>query len=322
MQYIEKIFRSLGTMICIQIGIQDEKISIEHGKEILVQAKAIVETMDDLFSIYKSDSDISRMNHFAGEKEVLIHPFTMQLLQMSLQYQKDLHGDFDISLEKITTLWGIGKKRAYIPDEEKIWQIQKEKQIDFLTYDTKKQAAYLKNKNQTIDLGSVAKGYAANQIILLLKKKEIKEAMLNFGGTIYTIGKRKTIGIQNPFQKVGSYLGTVSLENEAAVTSGYYEQFFEKNEKKYHHIMNPKTGSPVDNSLASITLIGKDAAYLDALSTAVYVRGIEQGYKLLEEKKVEGIFVLKTGEVFYTKGLTNRFLLNQQEVNDKNGGLK
>lgn len=312
MQYIEKIFQSLGTMIRIQIGMKEANISPEDGKEILSQAKILVEEMDDLFSIYKPYSDISQINHYAGKKEVMISSFSMELLQMAVNYQQELDGNFDISLEKITTLWGIGKKKTFIPNEENIQKLLQEKQPDFLEFHEKNQSAYLKRENQTIDLGSVAKGYAADKIITFLKEKQIKEALLNFGGTIYTIGRSKTIGIQDPFQKTGVYLGTVLLENEAAVTSGYYEQYFEKNEKKYHHIMDPRTGKPVENTLASITLIGKEAAYLDALSTAVYVRGIEKGSALLKEKEVEGIFVLKTGEVFYTKGLEKRFSFIKQ----------
>jgi len=314
MKYIEKMFRSFGTILTIQIGIRDEEqLSVEEGKMVLKEIKQTIEKMDDLFSTYKPDSEISRLNQMAGKGEVAVSKETFEILHIAKELQKQTDGNFDISLQALIDLWGIGKKNDFIPQKKDIDSLLQERSEEYLILDEKRQTAFLTNQRQKIDLGSIAKGYAVDKTIRFLKKKEVKEAIINFGGTIYAIGNPKKIGIQNPFQKTGIYLGTLVLEDMAAVTSGFYEQYFTKNKRDYHHILNPKTGNPVDNSLASITLIGKHATDLDAITTAVYVLGIEAGSTLLNDRKLEGIFVLKTGEVFHTKGLNKSFSLNEKD---------
>jgi thiamine biosynthesis lipoprotein len=312
---MKKMFQALGTINSIEIQVMEEsKESLEQCRNLLDEIKNQITEMDDLLSIYKTESEISRLNNLAGRSEMNISALTYDVLKLAQNLEVQTTHKFDISLQPIIELWGIGKKNQYIPREEDIQSLLEKRSEDYLILNDEKQTAYLKNPNQKIELGAIAKGYGADLAIQILKKNKIQNAMLNFGGTIYSIGNPTKIGIQNPFQSTGKWLGTLRLYNEAAVTSGYYEKYFMKDNRCYHHIFDPQTGKPSDNNLAGITVIGKNAASLDAISTAVYVLGIEEGSKLLQESNIEGIFILKSGEIFHTKGLENRFELNENNI--------
>lgn len=316
MKNIKKMFQSLGTVNSIELAIMDEsRESIDKTMNMLDEIKNEIKAMDDLLSIYKENSEISRLNDLAGISEMKVSSLTYDILKMAQNFEKATSHNFDISLQPLIRLWGIGKKNDFVPTDEEITQILKNRMNDYLVLDDEKQTAYLKNLNQKIELGAIAKGYGADLAICILKKHEVQNALLNFGGTIYCIGEPKKIGIQNPFKQTGEWLGILTLENAAAVTSGYYEKFFMKAGHCYHHIFDPQTGKPSDNNLAGVTVIGSNAASLDAISTAVYVLGIEKGYMLLQEMGLDGIFILKTGEIFHTKGLENNFQVLHNEIN-------
>ncbi len=302
MKNIKKMFQSLGTVNTIELEVLDEsKESIDKNIKMLDEIKNQIKTMDDLLSIYKADSEISRLNNLAGIKEMEVSPLTYDILKRAQNLEKTTTHKFDISLQPLIDLWAIGKKKDFIPSEEEIKQILENRTEDYLVLDDKLQTAYLKNPNQRIELGAIAKGYGADLAIEILRKYEAQNALLNFGGTIYCIGSPKKIGIKNPFKNTGEWVGTVTLDNAAAVTSGYYEKYFMKNGHCYHHIFDPDTGEPTDNNLAGVTVIGRSATSLDAISTAVYVMGIETGSILLQELNMDGIFILKSGEIFHTK---------------------
>lgn len=316
MKKIKKMFQSLGTLNSIELAVVDEsKESIDKNMIMLDEIKDQIKTMDDLLSIYKENSEISRLNNLAGIKEMKVSPLTYDILKMAQDFEKKTAYNFDISLQPIISLWGIGKKNNYIPSEEEIKQILENRLEEYLVLDDKRQTAYLKNPNQRIELGAIAKGYGADLAIEILRKHQVQNALLNFGGTIYSIGEPQKIGIQNPFKNTGVWLGTVILDNAAAVTSGYYEKFFMKEEHCYHHIFDPHTGRPADNNLAGVTVIGSNAASLDAISTAVYVMGIEAGSKLIQELGMDAIFILKSGDIFHTKSLVNYFQKEHNEMN-------
>ena len=164
---------------------------------------------------------------------------------------------------------------------------------------------FLKKTGQGIDLGGIAKGYAIDRTVEVLRKRNVPEALLNFGGTIYVHGETCRIGIQNPFAKMGCYIGSLQIQDQAVVTSGIYERYFELGGTRYHHIIDPKTSKPAETDLAGVTLIGKHAGELDALATAVIVTGTEKGLKLIHEHRVDAVLIHKNGTVYVTDGLKN-----------------
>jgi thiamine biosynthesis lipoprotein len=166
---------------------------------------------------------------------------------------------------------------------------------------------------QSVDLGGIAKGYAGDEAIKIYKKHGIKSAYVNLGGNVVTLGTKPDgtpwrIGIQNPRAQNGYYLGTVEVTDKAIVTSGDYERYFEADQIRYHHILDPQTGYPADSGLMSATVVTDVSVDADALSTAVFTLGLEKGMAMVKSLKgVEAILVTKDKEIYITEGIKSSF---------------
>lgn len=181
-----------------------------------------------------------------------------------------------------------------------------------------KEKVELKKVGQSIDLGGIAKGYAGDEAIKIYKKHGIESAYINLGGNVVVLGKKPNgkpwkIGIQNPRDIKGKYIGIVEVSDKAVITSGDYERYFEENGKRYHHIFDPNTGYPANSGLISATIITGLSIEGDALSTAVFVLGLEKGIELVESLEgVEGIFITEDKNIYVTSGLENNFIFSNE----------
>jgi thiamine biosynthesis lipoprotein len=147
----------------------------------------------------------------------------------------------------------------------------------------------------------------------------IGSALVNLGGNVAAIGSKPdggpwTIGIQDPTKPTGAYIGVVEVRDKTLVTSGSNEQFFVRDSVRYHHIIDPRTGMPADMDLLSVTAIGSCSMDMDALTTAVFILGMEKGTELLKRFGAQAVFVKTNGEVYVTEGLRNNFRLTKQKV--------
>jgi FAD:protein FMN transferase len=169
-----------------------------------------------------------------------------------------------------------------------------------------------------VDLGGIAKGYTGDEAIKIYKRNNIKSAYINLGGNVVVLGNRPDgspwrIGIQNPRAANGLYIGVVKVTGKAVVTSGDYERYFERNNVRYHHILDTKTGYPADSGLISATIITDVSMDADALSTATFVLGLEKGMKLVNSLKgVEAVFITKDKKVYVTEGLKSSFTFDDE----------
>ncbi len=170
-----------------------------------------------------------------------------------------------------------------------------------------------------VDLGAIAKGYAADEVAKILKENGVQHAIINLGGNVLTLGgnledKPWKIGIQNPFNQRGEYLGIISVQDETIVTSGTYERYFEQDGKKYHHILDPMTGYPVENDIASVSIITKKSIDGDGNSTSVLLLGLDKGMKFIENQAgVDAIFVTYDKKIYVTSGIKDRFTITNKE---------
>ena len=166
----------------------------------------------------------------------------------------------------------------------------------------------LATENSKIDLGGIAKGFIADKVKEYLVEKGVTRGLINLGGNVVLIGDNDgepyNVGIQKPFAETGETELTVKLTDMTAVTSGIYERYFEFDGKIYHHILNPKTGYPVENDVASVTVICSNSTIADGLSTACLVLGVTEGKALAESFDAETVFILKDGTVLVSDGLT------------------
>ncbi|CDF57411.1 FAD:protein FMN transferase [Thermobrachium celere] len=264
--------------------------------------------IDKKMSAFSDDSEVGLINKNAGIKEVLVSKDTQYVIKRALEFNK-ISDKFDITIRPLALLWSKKLKDNEIPSSEEIENVKS--LIDSRDVVIKEDFAFLKRKGQMIDLGAIAKGYATDISKDILKVLSIKNALLDFGGNIYTIGKNKenywNIGIQNPFSIRGEIIGVLKSTDESIVTSGIYERCTKIGDKIYHHIIDKYTGFPVENELASVTIVSKSSTEADAFATIILLEGLKEGIKLMQYYNLEGIIVTKDKDIFITKSLFERF---------------
>jgi thiamine biosynthesis lipoprotein len=307
-------FCALGTINSIKIF---DKSDIPH-LNILKKCLEKVLRIDNIMSAFKPKSDVSRINSNAGRRLVKINLETLCVIKRSIDFCKMSDGAFDITIRPLVELWGIGKKSNFIPSNDVIQLM-----LPFINYndiiiDEKNRKVGLKKIGQAIDLGSIAKGFAADEAKHILLLNNIESAIINFGGNIVLVGKKPDenswcVGIQNPLDITGKYIGTITAVNKTVVTSGCNEQFFIKDGKTYHHLLCPKNGYPVQNGLLSVTVIAQSSMDADALSTALFISNSYKCKKCLLEymdnMDIQAIFVTEDKHVYLTRKFEGCFKL-------------
>lgn len=302
-----KTFPALGTINTIHLFDSRRADALERAVERVME-------IEDRMSAFKTDSDISKISRMAGTGFVEIHKDTFQLLRKAMEYSRLSDGAFDITVRPLVELWGINKKGDYVPSDGEI-----DKGISLVDFrnielDAKTCSAALKKPGQQLDLGGIAKGYAADEVRRILLKNGARSAIINLGGNVVAVGRKPDgspwqVGIQNPLSPTGQYIGVLTVSDKTIVTSGSNERFFIKDGVRYHHILDPRTGRPVQNSLLSVTAVCTCSADADALTTALFVLGPEKGLELLRKVKAEAIFIGDDLTVTVTPGLINQFHL-------------
>ena len=263
----------LGTVVEIQARDKDRKKAETSIEKALNEIKRI----DDLFSTYNEDSPIWKLNH---NKDTLINvdPEIFSLMALCDSIYNLTYGSFDVSLNKLITTWGFDSDDPFLPADDKLSSVLLNSgwnNIKLL-----EENSFKRSTGTEINFGAIAKGYAVDKAVNVLIKLGINSALVNAGGEIKTIGDDWVIGIQHPENK-NLIIEKVKPCGMSVATSGDYEKYFELNGKRYHHILNPKTGYPAD-SLISVTVLNKSCTIADALATAVFVLGQSKGLRLIE----------------------------------------
>jgi len=258
--------------------------------------QTLVNSLDtEMLSRQNENSEISVLNSNGGIMSEKMQEYILAMLGI---YEKS-NGAFDFALGSVSDLWGFGNN-PHLPANSKIKSALEKSGADKLSISGNK----ISTNGAVIDFGASGKGIALDEIKELLGSMKIKNAVVSVGGSVLLYGKKNfTVGIRNPKGGSGSYIMTVSTPAACVSTSGSYEQYFEENGKNYHHILNPETGYPVDNGLVSVTVISDNGLASDALSTACFVLGIEDGMKLAEEYGCEIVFVDSRKKVTASDGI-------------------
>lgn len=268
--------------------------------------------IDKKMNARADDSEVTAVNKEAGSQFVKVSPDTFYVIKRGLYFSELSRGKFDITVGPLINLWGIGTDRARVPEEQEIKNALSLINYKDVLLNEEEKSVMLKRPGMAIDLGGIAKGYAADEVVRILKERGIKNAVADLGGNVYVIGKKPNgepwkIGIQDPFNIRGDIFAIVEVwGDKTLVTSGVYERFFEEDGKRYHHILDTKTGYPVENGLVSVTIIGDSSIDADALSTTVFSLGVKDGMELIESLPgVDAIFVTANKEVYLTSGVAN-----------------
>lgn len=296
-------FEALGTL--------NEIIVFGEDSRALEPAEARVREIDARMSVFRAESDIALLNAAAGKAAVPVHAETLRLLEYAKQFAVFSGGAFDVTIRPLTALWGIGEKEERIPDAWEIRRVRRRVGSCALACDARRGTAFLKKAGQAVDLGGIAKGYAADEVKRILREHGVQNALVNLGGNIAVLGARPdghpwSIGVQNPAAARGADLGILQIAAGSVVTSGVNERFFIQNGRRFHHLIDPRTGRPAQSGLLSVTVLCARSMDADALSTALFVLGV-RGLPLLRKYGAEAVFAMGNGQLFTTKGLAGRF---------------
>lgn len=277
----------------------------EQAQESVESAEKYINNLENLISSTKKNSEIYQLNE---KKSMMVSDDVYKILKNAVEASQETGGKFDATIESISDLWQIGTDDAHVPKQSEIDEALKSVDYHNIVLGDNNQVT-LKN-NAKIDLGGIGKGYAADQVVKILKSYNIDQALIALAGNIYVIGAKNensgwVVGVANPDNSADS-LVSLELEDESIVTSGDYERYFEKDGIIYHHIMDSKTGYPAKSDLRSATVLMKDSTKADAYATALYIMGKDTAMKFCEDHGIEAIFVTKDKKIYATDGIHDR----------------
>lgn len=299
----ERTFFAMDTVMTLRL--------YEGGDETLLdQAEEQVQKLESLWSVTDENSEIYALNR-DGEAE--LSPETERLLDTALEMCRRTGGALDISIYPVLRSWGFTTGEYAVPSDKTIAALLP--LVDYTKVEYGGRSAAIP-EGMEIDLGSVAKGRTGDILSDYLKGNGVTSAMLDLGGNIQTVGSKPDgspwrVGIRDP--EGDGNLGVVEVTDQAVITSGGYERYFEEDGVRYWHILDPKTGFPAHSGLISVTVVGDTGAVCDALSTALFVMGLDNALEhWRQHQDFEAVFVSEDGSITITAGLQSSFTLTQK----------
>ena len=261
-------------------------------------AYAEIADIDRLMSLYRGDSELVRLNSAAGSGMSAVSAKVFDVLSAASHYTRLSSGALDVTVQPLVDLWGFyDVSQAKIPSREDVDVVRRRIGMDRLSLDAQSRRVSMV-AGTALDLGGIAKGYAVDRAVTILKARGVPAGLVNLGGNVGVFGQREggqpwLVGIRHP--RTNSLMAEVQLLEGAVATSGDYDRYFEMDGKRYSHILDPRTGWPVEGVL-SLTVVAPNATAADALSTAAFVLGPDKGLELLARcADVEGILVQPDG---------------------------
>ncbi|MCX0291881.1 FAD:protein FMN transferase [Lactobacillus kullabergensis] len=247
---------ALGTSITLQIfGARD--------KNVINDSFNLIDHYEDLLTVNRDESEVMDVNHAAGKQPVQVSSGTYDLIKLAVEKSRENFG-FNALIGPVVKLWAIGFKGAHVPTADQIKE--RMKLIDPFSVDLNDadQTVFLKKSGMELDLGGIAKGWIADRIKDFWLAYGVHAGIINLGGNILLVGdspKRTSgqwsVGVQDPKEPRGNNIASVMVPECSAVTSGTYERYLEVDGHKYHHLIDPRTGYPVETNLAGVTTFTK-----------------------------------------------------------------
>ena len=269
------------------------------ANEAIEAAFARLDEIEQMSSATIESSDISKINQASGKEYVKVHPEIIKMLSTAIKYSKLSNGVFDITVGPLVNLWGIGTDNQRVPTDEEIKSKLPLVGYNNISINEDDSSVKLLKEGMSIDLGGIAKGFAADEVIKVFKEYDIKGGIISLGGSsIYTVGNKPdgtswAVGIKHPRKDNDQdYIGVINLSEEALSTSGDYERYFMQDGKRYHHILNSSTGYPADSGIISTTIVVDgnipDCNMLaDILTKTVFISGVDNGLKFIDN--IQGV---------------------------------
>ncbi len=277
----------MDTVITLEARGEKAEAAVDAGMKRL-------EELDRMLGVESQEGVAKKLHDAAGKEYVKLPPEAYHILEVSQKYSELTHGAWDITIGEAVSLWAIGTEYARVPSDVELEKARELSGWKYLKLRPEDQSAMLEREGMSIHLGGIGKGYALDEVRRIFKQYGIKDALINMGASsICAMGKNSmgedwNIGIRHP-RNEGELLAKACLSDDMLSTSGDYERFFEKDGKRYNHILDPKTLNPAESGVMSVTVVVEDdvedAGMLgDLLSTAVFVMGPEEGKAFLENQ--------------------------------------
>ncbi len=299
---VQKTETIMGTQVSVTVVAKTGK----EGEAAIDAAMAEVGRFDRMMSLYKDGSEITRVNMAAGKNPVKVSPEMIEVVEAARRISELTDGAFDVTVGPLVVLWQMRLKEDKVPTETEIESIKSRVGYRNIIVDKKASTLFLKKPGMIIDFGGCAKGYVADKVAELLKRRGIDNALVALAGDIRVMGHRQDgsswrIGVQHP-RDPDKTLAVLELSDQYISTSGDYERYKIVHQRRYHHILDPRTGKP-SKGMESVTLVGGRGAIGDPLTTALFILGPEKGMPLVKKLGYEAIFVDDKGTVIMTNGL-------------------
>jgi thiamine biosynthesis lipoprotein len=319
----------LGTTCTItvyggKVGNGGKAVDRAGVDEAIEAAFARIAQIEDRMTVNGDDSEVIEVNGAAGVKPVRVSPDTFSVIAKGVEFSRLRDGVFDVTVGPLVKLWGIGTAAARVPSTREIRDALARVGWRDVELSQKDSTVFLKRPGMALDLGAIAKGYAADEASRVLRERGIANALINLGGNVLTVGRKPDgtpwrIGAQNAEQPRGTHIGIVETGPMAVVTSGSYERYFEAEGRRYHHILDTRTGFPVSNGLSAVMIVTADSMTADGYSTLVFALGLEKGRALVESSAgaVEALLITERREVYSTPGLKGKFRLTDSQFTMK-----
>lgn len=271
-------------------------------------AMAEIGRLEALWHPARPESDVARVNAAAGREPVKVAPETLELASLALDVAEAADGAFDPTIGPLVEAWGFGAQ-GRVPTEAERAAAQALVDWRSLIVDAEASTLFLTRPGMRLELGAIAKGYAARLVRELLEREAVEAGLVQLGGSVALLGDRPgggpwQIAVQHP-RRANGYLATMTLDEGFVDTAGDYQRYFEQDGVRYHHILNPATGEPA-RGVASVTVLAQRGEWADAYATAAFVLGMERGYQFLVDHGVEALLVTDTGEIRMTPGMAAR----------------
>lgn len=274
----------------------------EHDETLARGVFRLIKQQENRLTVNRPHSEVMAINHAAGRHPVSVSQPVYQLIKRAHQVSLLPGSAFNFAIGPLVKRWKIGFQGNCVPPEDEIRALLALTRPDGMTLDDDSRSVFLHQAGMEIDLGAIAKGWIADEVRDYLRQQQVDYGLINLGGNVQTLGHRTErswgIGLKQPFAEEGALIGVIGVMNRSVVTSGVYERYFELNGRRYHHILDPRSGYPLDNELLSVTVVSRESIDGDIWTTLLYGMGVEESLIYLAGvPQIEAIFVTRDRRV-------------------------
>lgn len=286
-----------------------------YGKNAAAAKGAIEEELSGIesrMSMYLPGSEIAKLNENAGRGYVSLSEDTYELLSRCVQFGEASGGAFDVTIAPLTAAWGVTSDHPQVPDGVRIETLRALVDYRDILLNPTDRSAMLRREGQAVDVGGVAKGYACDAARRVAKAYGIESGYISIGGNIMAIGEKPggepfKFGVRDPRGGGNDYIAVMTLPDSTMATSGDYERYFERDEVRYHHILDPATGYPADTGLMSVSVVSPDGAYADSMSTCLFIKGRDYVLANLNALDCGLVVIDRDRNVYVSENLRGQF---------------